>query len=889
MSRFLRRLRLLVGRGRFEADVKKELEFHVAMETEQRQRSGQPADDARRTALRDFGGVSRIREEVRDARGLAFWDAVVQDLRYGLRTLAGAPGYTAAAVAILALSIGANTAMFSVLNGVLFAPLPFRDGQDLVLVQQSAPQSNRANAGVSIQELQDYRRRLTTVEDLVEYHQMSFTLLNEGEPDRVDTGVVSANFFDMLGIRPELGRSFADRDDDIGAEAVLILSHAYWLEKFGGDPKVIGRVLEMNNRAHTVIGVLPDYPEYPRANDVYMPTSACPFRASAETNPRQGHRSFAGLRVFGRLAPGATPQAASAEIAGVARRFEQDDPQDYDRWNARGLTGEALPLGEQLVSNARRALYVLAGVTLLVLVIACANVANLALARTMRRGRELAVRTALGASRGRLLRQLLTESLLLSLVGGALGIAIASLSLDLLVAFVGRFTPRTGQIAIDGRVLGFALVVSVVTGIVFGIAPALAARRNLSSGMRDGGTQAGESAGRHRVRAALVVAQVAVSFALVVGAALLLESFYRLATTPLGFETEHVMSAAIFGNFTSQATMADSARFEADVLRNLRTSPGIRAAALTGAVPQSAISPDGTTVWLEGAASDGPRQVVVDQNYASDQYFDTLGVPILAGRDFQATDTMEAPAVAIINQSMAKLWNGVDPVGRRFTAQLMGGAEATFTVVGIAADYRLYGVEQENPAQYYRATSQAPGSGSRLLVRTDGEPAGAVPAIKAAVHAADPDTPVEDIATIAQIRNTTQLAAPGLTAALLGLFALVALTITLTGIAGVISTSVSQRTREFGLRMALGASRWSVLRQVVGQGVVLTIVGIVLGLAGASFFSRLLSSFLFETPATDLSAHLGVALIFLAAALLAAAGPARRATSIDPLRALRSE
>ena len=888
MLKLLRRLRLLLGRRRFDDEVRKELEFHVAMETDKRRAGGASPDEARRAALRDFGGVGRIREEVNDARGMTFWDTLTQDARYGLRTLLSSPGYSAAAVLILALGIGANAAMFSVINGVLLEPLPFRAGDELVLVQQAALRSNRPNAGVSIQELQDYRARLESVRDLVEYHSMSFTLLNQGEPDRVDTGVVSANFFDMLGVQPALGRSFVDTDDDLGAEAVLILSHAYWQQKFGGDRSVLGRVLEMNNKPHTVVGVLPAFPQYPRDNDVYMPTSACPFRANAEADPgRTGHRSFANLRVFGRLVPGGTVERASNDIAAIAQSFEREHPEVHALTRSEGFTGGAAPLDETLVANARSALYVLIGVTVLVLVIASANVANLALARTLRRGRELSVRAALGASRGRLFRQLLTESVLLSVVGGLLGIGLAWLSLDLLVAFVGRFTPRTGQIAIDGGVLVFALGVSLLTGVVFGLAPALTVRRNLSGGMRDGGAQAGEGSHRHRVRSALVVAQVAVSFALVVGAALLLESFYRLATTPLGFETDRVMTAAIFGNFSGRAA-TDPQAFESQLLQALRSSPGVRAAALTNAVPQSAIQPGSNPVILHGVEM-GEADLRADQNLVSDQYFDTLGVPILAGRDFRPGDTPESTPVAIINQSMAKWWNGMDPVGRQFTVSLAVVGDRQFTVVGVAADFRLYSVEQENPAQFYQSIGQFPGAGSRILVRTDGDPGAMAPVIKAAVYDADPATPVEGIATLAEVRGTTQLAQPRLTAALLSIFAGVALLITLAGIGGVIGTTVSQRTREFGLRMALGASRLSVLQLVLRQGLVLAALGVLLGLVGAYAFGQLLSSFLFETPATDPGALVAVTLIFFGAAMLAAAGPARRATTIDPLKALRTE
>jgi predicted permease len=874
---------LLSRRRRFDDEVRKEIAFHVDMESTRRQHGGASEAEARASTLRDFGGVLQTREQVNDARGMTFWDSLGQDLRFGLRTLRRTPGYTLAAILILALGIGANSAMFSVINGVLLEPLPFRDGDDLVLLRQSASQSNVANAGVSIQELGDYRTRLTTVRDLVEFHQMSFVLLNQGEPDRVDTGVVSSNFFDMLGVRPSVGRSFNDTDDDIGSEAVLILSHAYWQSKFGGDTNVIGRVLQMNNRPHTVIGVLPDYPQYPRAMDVYMPTSACPFRAAQEVRPALGHRSFAGLQVFGRLAPGATLAQASAEIDPVARSFERDFASDHQRTRSVGFGGEALSLREQLVTGARTTLYVLIGVTTLVLVLACANVANLSLARTLRRGREMAVRTALGAGRRRLVRQLITESLIVATAGGLLGLFVAWLSVDLLSTFVGRYTSRTGQIDIDAGVVLYTVAASLLAGVVFGLAPALSTRADLAHAMREGGAQGGEAGGRHRIRSALVVGQVTVSFVLVVGAALLLQSFYRMVTVPLGFRTDQVMTAAIFGNFSRQ----NVGQIETDILQRLRTSPGIRFAALTTSVPQSAISPGANPITIDG--EDQTRPLQADLNFASDQYFDALGVPLLAGRDFRPSDTPQSQQVAIINASMAKFWEGADPIGRTFSYTLFNGQQAQMTVVGVVADFRLYSVDIEVPAQFYRPVSQSPGNGTRLLVQAEGDPRALAPTIKDAVHAVSPTTPVEELATLEEVRGVNQLASRQLTAMLLGLFAVIALVVTLAGLAGVIGTTVSQRTREFGLRMALGASRWSVLSAVLNQGLLMVAVGIVLGIGGAIAFSQLIATFLFHTTPTDVGAYAAVAGLFLLAAAIAAAGPARRATMIDPLKALRSE
>jgi predicted permease len=888
--RLFGRLRSLLNRRKLDTDIQREIAHHVTMETEHRQRQGMSAEEARRTALRDFGGVGPVREAVRDERGMTFWDTLAQDLKFGFRSLRRSPGYTAAAMIILGLGIGANTAMFSVINGVVIKPLPFRNGDELVLVQHSAVKANITNAGVSILELYDYRKRLQSVRDLVEHHSMSFTLLNQGEPDRVNTGVVSANFFDMLGIRPLLGNSFTDRDDDLGAEAVLMLTYEYWISKFGGDRDVVGRVLEMNNKPHTVVGVLPPYPQYPARQDVYMPTSACPFRAGSEQDPGagpgNGHRAFPALTVFGRLAPGATEHHATAEVATVASSFDDQFPENYKGFD--GFTGTTASLEDTLVTPARPMLLALTGATMLVLLIACANVANLALARTVRRGRELAVRTALGAGRFRLLRQLVTESVIVAVAGGALGVVLAWFSLDMLVGFVGRFTSRTEQITIDGGVLLFALVTSVLTGIVFGMAPALSTKRNLTSAIRDGAAQAGEGAGRQRLRSGLVVAQVAVSFILLTGAALLLESFYRRASIPLGYDTERVMTAAIFGNFT-RVTNTNALEVQTRILERLRSSPGVRSAAMTTAVPQRVNQPVPATITIVGRPASPDRRMTANGNVASDRYFETIDVPMLAGRDFRSSDgPPPAPRVAIINASMAKFWDGADPIGSVFAYPgPPGQPPREATVIGVVADFRLYTVDSDIAAQFYLPMTQT-GGGGRLLVRTDGPASALPPVIKAAVHGVDAQIPVEELQTLAEVRNG-RLETPGLTTALLSIFAAVALCITLAGIAGLIGTSVSQRTREFGLRMALGASRGSVLRLVLGQGVLLVVIGVVLGIAGAFWFSGLIRDSLFQTTPRDPAAYIAVAVVFLIAAILATFAPARRATTIDPLKALKAE
>ena len=816
---------------------------------------------------------------------MSWFDELLQDLRYGTRALVKHPGYAALAVVTLGLGIGANTAIFSVINGVLLKPLPYEHGHRLAIVRQSAPLSGQAQMGVAVAEYYDYREQAKVFDGLVEYHQMNFDLLNRGEPDRVDAGVVSHDFFDLLGITPILGRSFVKADDEHGAEAVLMLSHRYWRQKFGADPAIVGRMFEMNDRPHRVIGVLPAVPHYPQENDVYMPVLACPFRAAAERNIAQNRRAFGGLSVFGRLSAGVSYEQAASAVSTVNQRFATEHSNVY-RPASSGFRATALELRRALTDGARDLLLILLGITSLVLLLACANVASLTLARMLGRDRELAMRSALGAGRGRLVRQLLTESTLLAVAGGAVGVVFALGTVDMLTRFVGRFTARTGEVSMDLSVLLFTLLVSVLTGILFGTLPAIGTRVNLVNALKQGSNQAGDGTGRRRMQSALIVAQVAVSVVLLVGAGLLLTSFYRLQQVDAGYRSDGVLSAQVYGNFSRYGNINALRRLYLPILEQLDGQPGVVSAAITNAVPLMGAVPGTTRFEIEGRVIDDPNlRPTTDVRVASDRYFDTIGIPLVSGRVFNRFDTQESQPVALINSAMARYWQGTNPIGTRISTN----RKQWFTVVGIVGDVRQFGLAVPVVAQIYIPLSQSPFNfAGQLLVRTVDDPARFESTLRRIVHAVDPNQPVEAVRTLDDLRAEA-LAAPRLTATLLAVFAGLALLMTLSGIGGVIATSVAARTREFGVRMALGAGRETVLAMVVRQGLTLVAIGLAIGLAGALAISRVLSAYLYQTTPREPLVLLLVAGAFLALGAIACLGPARRATMVDPLIALRTE
>jgi putative ABC transport system permease protein len=815
------------------------------------------------------------------------WQILMSDCGYAFRMMQKNPGFTAVAVLTLALGIGANTAIFSVVHSVLLRPLPYPQGQQLIFIRQQETKLGIPDMSFSVKEIEDYRAQNRTLSGFVEYHAMSFTLFGHGDPERVRTGVVSANYFDLFGIQPLLGRTFLPDDDKLGAPPVLLLSYEYWKNNFGSDLGIVGKTFEMNDKVHTVVGVLPPVPQYPNENDVYMATSACPFRSN---KMHLEDRDMRMMEVFGRLKPGVTVAQASADAATISAGLKAAYPKSYPE-NA-GFTSAATPLQQELTKGARPTLLLLLGAAAFVLLIACANVANLTLARMARREREIAVRSALGAGRSRILRQLLTESFLLAIAGGILGLTLAYGSLELLTDFVGRLTPRAREIHIDSGVLLFTLAAALGTSIIFGTLSAIFSRANLTSSLKEGSSGAGSGRQQNRVRSALIVCQIAFSFMLLIGAGLMIRSLIKMQQVEAGIVPQRVLAMSTMFNWSKYTAAEKTNVVVQKLLDRVKSEPGVLSAAISSRYPfePEAITGGPESVsfqfQIEGRALESGQAPPVSTFAAvSPNYFKTLGIPLKGGRLLAETDRDKAPYVAVINEAAKRqFWPNEDPIGKRVSGD---GGEHWVNIVGVVGDVREFGLDHAPKAEFYASQAQN-AQPATLIVRTISEPRSMAQALTRAVHDVDPQTAVTHILTLEQARYES-MASPRVTASLLGIFAGLALLIATAGIGGIMALMVSQRVREIGIRIALGARPASILQMVLGQGLLLAVLGIGIGIVGAVAFAGLVKSLLFEVPPTDLLTFSGVGLTLLAAAALASYLPARRAATVDPNVALRAD
>jgi putative ABC transport system permease protein len=808
-------------------------------------------------------------------------DGLRQDLSYAWRMLTRNPGFSAALVLVIGLGIGANTAIFSVVNAVLLKPLPYEDPDRLVHVREVL----RDRFGsVTAPNFADWSEQNHSFTALAARERATFTLTGEGEAERIAGLRVSASYFPLLGIAPVQGRGFLPEDTAPGAPDVALLSEGLWRTRFGADPAIVGRAVSLDQRRFMVVGVMPA--------GVALPTSVEQLYAPLVIGPEQlrqtgNHR----LSVIGRLKPGVELAQATSDMRAIAHRLETVRPQSNQGWSV-----DLSLLGDRIVENVRSGVLLLFGAVGFVALVACANVANLLLARAARRQREIAVRAAVGAGRLRLVRQLLSESLLIALLGGALGLLLAFWGAQALVLLLPAGVPRLGEVDIDATVLGFTIALSLLTGLVFGLAPALQAsgiapRESLKEGARS----AGAGRASERLRGGLMVAEVAIALLLLVGAGLLVRSFLRVRDVSPGFDTRDLVALELSLPASAYPEPGQVSAFYREALERVAALPGVTAAAATSHLP---IASGGfnLSVKLEGAPAPARPSEVPTAFYraVSPNYFAALGIPLLRGRPFDERDVARTPRVAIVNETMARqLWRGQDPIGKRFT--LDENDTSPIEVVGVASDVRAFGLDSDPAPELHVPYAQGStsfwawtGRSLTLVLRGSGNAAALAPPLRATIAGLDKDLPVYNVRTMDEVLAAS-VASRRASMLLIGVFAAAALILAAVGLYGVVSYAVGQRTHEFGVRMALGAGERDVVRLVLGRGIKLAVLGLLLGSVGALALSRLLSSLVYGISPRDPLTYVGVGLLLFTVALVASYLPARRAARVEPVTALRHE
>jgi putative ABC transport system permease protein len=800
-------------------------------------------------------------------------DTLLRDIRYGFRSLWKRPGFTLVALIALALGIGANTAIFSLVNAVLVQPLPFSDPDRLVWAWGRFRQGTE-RASVAPGDFVDYRNQNTSFEQFAAFFSIQFpiNLTGSGEPERLNSAGVTGNYFQAMGVNAALGRTFVLENEKAGNDQVAVLSHKLWQSRFGGDPNIVNKTIVLDGKSCLVLGVMPNQFNFPQGTEIWVPMN---FDSSPGMKQRKAHF----LRPVGRLKPGVTLAQAQADTDGIAARLEEQFPDTNN-----GCSIKLVSLRDQLVGNTRPTLFILLGAVGFVLLIACANVANLLLVRAAARQKEIALRTALGASRIRIIRQMITESVLLALMGGALGTVLALWGVDLLVAVSGDNLPPTAQVRIDATVLGFTLGVSLLTGVLFGLAPALRTMRvNLTNSLKEGGRSVGEGVQRNLTRSILIVAESAVAVVLLIGAGLLIRSLIKLQNTSPGFESKNVLTMRLDLPEIKYPSAEKTGGFFKQLETRINGLPGVEGTGMITELPLSG-QPNDIPFLVDGR----PRE---SQNFGADfrfvnaNYFQTMRIPLLRGRNFTEMEVSKSSKVIIISDLLAKeAFPNEDPLGRRLL--VANGDFGSFEIVGVVGDIRHRELESEPlPAMYMPSFER---TWMNIVIRSQGDPGYLAAAVRKEVKAIDPDQPVAAVKPMDDWLAVSTSSHRYRTL-LLALFALIALVLASTGIYGVMSYSVTQRTHEIGVRMALGARRVDVLKLVVRQGMFLVVIGLVLGILGAIALTRVMSSVLYEITPKDPVTFVVVALFLPVVALVACYIPARRATKVDPLVALRYE
>lgn len=869
-------LRNTVHKEQVDRDLTDEVSSYVELLTEKKMKDGMSSEQARRAAMVEVGGVEQVKEEVRAGRVGFSFEIFLQDVRYGLRSLLKKPGFTITAVIALALGIGANTAIFSVINGVLLRSLAYANPERIVMLWEKGLGGRTLKNVVSPANFLDWQKQSASFEHMAAIWDLRSNLTGgNGDPEEIKVQLVSQPFFAALGVQPSIGRAFVPEEDKPGNSLVVILSNELWQTRFGGDPQIIGKQATFNARQRTIVGVMPPgFHFLDNQVKAWMPIALDPA-----TNYRETSGRF--LRAIGRLKPGATIQQAQAELTGIAKQLEKAYPTKNFGWDV-----NVIPIHEEVVGEIRPILMVLVAAVAFVLLIACANVANLLLSRAAARQKELALRAALGASRLRLIRQMLTESVLLALMGGLLGVALAYWGVQLLIGFGPDNIPRLSEITIDPRVLGFTFAVSLLTGVLFGLIPAIqASRPDLNDALKEGSR--GSTGGRSGTfRNLFVIAEVSLALVLLIGAGLMIRSFARLQSVETGFNPESVltMRAQLPGKkYAEEHQIVD---FFKQAQTRIAALPGVQAVGAISYLPLTGLA-SRDSFKIPGQPPPAPGQEpAVEVRVVTPTYFQAMGIPLLKGRLLNERDVKES-RVLLINETLAKRYfPNIDPVGKQLEVSWDGSGPDE--IVGIVGDIHEGALEKEPEPAIYWAHPREPYAGMALVVRTAGDAARFQTAIQKEIRAIDPEQPIADVRTMKEVISRS-IARPRFNTLLLTIFAGVALVLASVGLYGVMNYSATQRIHEVGIRMALGATRSDIMRLVVGNGMLLTFIGIGLGVAVSLGLTRVMASLLFGITATDLPTFLGVSGVLVGVALIANYIPARKATRVDPVIALRYE